>query len=128
VQIAKKYADSWGYVTLIQIPGQGVQLNAYNDAINRFYKESKYIAFIDADEFLYSLDKNYNVKSQILSIFEEFPKASGLAINWRMFGSSGHIHKPSNGGVIDNFLHCSNIDGVGNNCIKTVVNIGTWHS
>ena len=118
--IANKYVKS-GYVTLIQFPGQGVQLDAYNDAIERFQNESKYIAFIDADEFLFSLDKNYSVKEQILSIMEKYPKASGLAINWRMFGSSGHIHKPSVGGVIDNFLYCSKIDGKGNNCIKTVV-------
>ena len=57
-----------------------------------------------------------------MDIFSTFPKAGGIVVNWRMFGSSGLQEKPTQGGVLDNFLYRAKEDGKGNNCIKTIVN------
>lgn len=117
--IAEKYTEE-GFVTLIKYPGQGVQLEVYDDAIKKHGNDVEYMAMIDADEFLFSTT-NKSVKDTIVEIFESHPRASGLAINWRMFGSSGFKEKPKSGGVIDNFLYCSEKRAKGNDCIKTIV-------
>lgn len=54
VEIARKYQTE-GFVTLIEFPGQGVQLTAYDDALHKYKNDVDYMAFIDADEFLYSM-------------------------------------------------------------------------
>ncbi len=119
--VLKKYIDA-GYVNLIPFSGIAMQLLAYNDAINRFKYKTKYMAIIDADEFLYSCNQNISVREEVMDIFSSFPKAGGIVVNWRMFGSSGLQEKPTQGGVLDNFLYRAKEDGKGNNCIKTIVN------
>ena len=96
-EILKKYIDA-GYVDLIPFPGVAMQLLAYNDAIYRFKHKTRYMAIIDADEFLYSCNKSMSVRDEIADIFSSFPQAGGIAVNWRMFGSSGLLKKPIRGG------------------------------
>lgn len=95
--ILKRYIDA-GFVDLISYPGKAKQLPAYNDALKKHKKDSLYMAIIDGDEFLLSCDRHKNVVEQVKSIFSENPKAGGIAVNWRMFGSSGFITRPYGGG------------------------------
>ena len=78
--------------------GIAMQLPAYNDALRRYKNSCKYIAFIDADEFLFPLNEGESVANIVSSILDVEPKAGGLAVNWRMFGSSFHEEKPYGGG------------------------------
>lgn len=110
-----------GDVEYIRINGHGRQLDAYNDCVCRHRYDCKYIAFIDADEFLFKLDYNSDIVAIIDKIISLDKKAGGIAVNWRMFGSSGLQKKPE-GGVLRNFLFRAKEDGKGNNCIKTIVN------
>lgn len=119
-KILQKY-EKMGYVELSDLPGRAMQLPAYNDALEKHRYDTKYMAFIDADEFLFSCDKEKNVVDQVRNIFKENPSAGGIAVNWRMFGSSGFISKPK-GGVLDSFLYRAKENGRGNNCIKTITN------
>ncbi len=118
-RILQKYVER-GIVVLRKHLGIGQQLNVYNDALRRYRFQSKYISFIDVDEFLYSCEPEKTVRQQILELFASYPNAGGLAVNWRMFGSSGHISKPE-GGVLENYLYRSKDDGRGNICVKTIV-------
>lgn len=99
--ILKKYIDA-GYVNLIPFPGIAMQLSAYNDAIDKFRYKTKYMAIIDADEFLYSCNRSMNVRETVDSIFSSYPQAGGIAVNWRMFGSSGLVKKPIRGRLSEN--------------------------
>lgn len=117
--ILQKYVDE-GIVVLREHPGRGQQLSVYNDALRRYKLQSKYIAFIDVDEFLYSCEPEKTVLQEIEELFTLYPNAGGLALNWRMFGSAGHVSKPE-GGVLENYLYRSKEDGKGNKCIKTIV-------
>lgn len=117
-KILKPYIKS-DYITLIDFPGTGKQLPAYNDALKKYAYLCKYMAFIDVDEFLYVYDHKslYNVIEEIMA---KDLNAGGVAVNWRMFGSSGYISKPE-GGVLENFLWRAKEQGKGNACIKTIV-------
>ena len=119
LKIMKPYIDD-NIITLINFPGFKMQIKAYNTAIKKFKNYTKYMAFIDADEFIYPHDKK-----SVLEILEKHLTKfnyGGLAVNWRMFGSSGHEKKP-NGYVISNYLYrADDKTGAGNECIKSIVN------
>ena len=119
-------------VEYIFFPGRARQIPAYNDALKRTRKMARYVAFIDADEFLYPCsdsgtvaEKEKQISGTLPGIVDELirqvPGAGGLAVNWRMFGSSHFLKKPE-GGVLQNFLYRAKEDGMGNECIKTIVN------
>lgn len=115
----KPFIES-GLVELIDYPGIAKQLPAYNNALKVFGDKCKYMAFIDADEFIFLLNRDDKLVDVLDKIIELDEKAGGIAINWTMFGSSGHIKKPT-GGVLENYLYRVKDGGRGNGCIKTVV-------
>ncbi len=88
-----------GSVVYTTYPGAGMQFRAYNDAIRKHKNECEYIAFIDADEFLMPVKQGQSLAEVVKRIMGTYPKAAGLAVNWRMFGSSGHVQKPAGGGI-----------------------------
>ena len=92
----QRYIDA-GKAEYHYYPGRYRQLEAYNDAIRKHKFDSKYIAFIDIDEFLLPLQQEL-----ILDIVEETmsmdDSTAGLAINCKSFGSSGHKAIPPMGG------------------------------
>ena len=108
---------------------KGTQCDAYDDATSKYKNETKYMAFIDSDEFLFSLE-NKNLVYTIDNIVESYENlhfkflemhCGGIGVNWRMYGTSKHKYKPV-GGVIENYVYrapdgfCENVH------IKSVVN------
>jgi len=82
------YLDS-GEVVVHEWPVFPGQVPAYNDAIKRHGPESRWIAFIDIDEFLFS--PTGQPLPEVLAEYEQWP---GVLANWAMYGSSGHATKP----------------------------------
>lgn len=109
-----------GFVEYRSLPGRGMQLKAYNDCIRRMRKESKYIAFIDIDEFLVPLAGG-NLYEVVDAILTADRNSGGLAVNWRMFGSSGYDAGPE-GLVTERYLYRAEDFGRGNGCVKTIAN------
>lgn len=108
-------------VVYIFFPGKASQLAAYNDAVKRFKYKTKYMAFIDCDEFLVSENPESSLKDVIKEIFMSNIRAGGIAVNWRMYGSSGYINRPT-GLVTENFIYRGNGSRKGSDCIKTIAN------
>jgi glycosyltransferase involved in cell wall biosynthesis len=75
------------------------QTDAYVAACREFAGEFDWMALIDADEFL--LPMRHRTVKQWLSQ-EVFDKADAIAVNWAMFGSSGHETIPE-GLVMENY-------------------------
>lgn len=119
-QILEPYIAS-GRVVYTLFPGKARQLDAYNDAIHRFKHKTKYMAFIDCDEFLVPENPNATLIDVIESIMRRSWHCGGIAVNWRMYGSSGFDEKPE-GFVIENFLYRGKGDSKGSDCIKTIAN------
>ncbi len=77
-----------GIVDYKYFPGKKNQLLAYDDCFKNHRFESRWIAFIDLDEFIVPL-KDKTLK-EFLKRFECFPS---IEINWLVYGSSGKKQK-----------------------------------
>ncbi|MFI0434723.1 MAG: glycosyltransferase family 92 protein [Parachlamydiaceae bacterium] len=65
-----------------------VQVGAYNDALRRCEKSTRWLAIIDLDEFIVPVGSNSILK--ILDLY--FSNAAGICINWQCYGTS-HVKK-----------------------------------
>jgi hypothetical protein len=92
----------------------GPQYKAYDDCLARHGPESRWIAFIDLDEFLFS--PTGSTLPDMLAGYEQHP---GVGVHWCVFGGSGHVRKPG-GLVIESYLHRTT-DRLQNRWIKSVV-------
>lgn len=120
-EVLKPYIAS-GLVSYQFLPGKARQMDAYNIALHNFRHKFKYMGFIDADEFVYlrnSADGNGNLYEFIDKFMKSHKNAGGIAINWCIFGSSGHITKPE-GGVLENYTMCAEDNFTVNLHIKTI--------
>ena len=89
-----------GLVTLIQWPKNQAQMECYCDCIEKFKDETKWIGFIDIDEFIVPIDTN-----SIYDFLRPFEKKRGaVKIYWKMFGTSGIIDRDVSGLVTEDFI------------------------
>jgi hypothetical protein len=98
-EVLAPYVDQ-GIVTVEQWPGEGRQNEAINHCLG-VHTEARWIAFLDADEFLFNA--RGRPVPELLRSYEDFP---GVGVNLAPFGTSGHDTKPD-GLVIENYLYRS---------------------
>lgn len=118
-ELLKSYIKS-GIVVYQYWPGKNMQNIVYTDAIKKYKNESKYMGFIDIDEFVVPHREEY-LSDIVDDILSKNKCAAGLAINWRMFGSNGYEKKPK-GLVIENYKYRAEDDFDANKHIKTICN------
>lgn len=94
---------------------------AYNDCVSRFRHRHRWLAFIDADEFIVLHDAGPSLRHQLPSFLERYDEHGGLAINWVVFGSSGHAARPA-GGVLVNYVSCLQPQQEQNAHVKVIAN------
>lgn len=90
---------SSGRVTLLSAHGWD-QMAIYNDCIERFSHDARWIAFIDLDEFLFSPETR-----NLCEVLTRYANAPAVFVFWVLFGSSGCINR-QNEFVIDTFTSC----------------------
>ena len=91
-EICKRYDNiTYSYNTMDMC-----QIACYYNALTAYRDQSKWMAFIDLDEFLFSPSEDLK---ECLKDFEQFP---GIAVNEVFFGSNGHETRPP-GGVLLNY-------------------------
>lgn len=89
----------------------------YNRVLQEYADRVKWIAFIDADEFLYPVEGD-----DIRKTIADFGEVGAIAAHWHVYGSNGHVSQPA-GLMIDNFTRRAE-DNSNNNChVKSIVNI-----
>lgn len=113
-EIVEPYVAT-GIADLIEWPGEVVQSLAYEDALYRYRKATRWLAFIDIDEFLFS--PTYEPLPSLLERFEPVP---AVAVNWCVFGPSGRETKPE-GLVIENYTRRAVEDNPINRHVKSIV-------
>jgi hypothetical protein len=95
-ELLRPYVET-GLVVLHDWPEVPPQLAAYNHCIEHHEDDSRWIAFIDLDEFLFSPE---GPLPEVLADYESCP---AVAVNRAAFGPSGHERKPP-GLVIESYL------------------------
>ena len=86
-----------GRITLVEVEGQGQQMPSYDHCLRHYGPECRWIGFIDLDEFI-----QVQRHADLRAFLSEFEPYAGLVLNWRIFGSNGHLSRPS-GLVISNY-------------------------
>jgi len=98
-EILKPYIEQ-GIVEYTYFPGKKAQKPAYRDCIKKYKYDSKWIAFIDLDEFIVPLENE-----TVPEFLEQMPKtATQLCFGWINYGNSG-FEKQQDGLVIETFKH-----------------------
>lgn len=100
-------------ISIIKIGIKNPQFLAYNHCLNFVRGDVRWLAFLDADEFLYTTRNGGDLKD-FLTNFLDVP---GIAVNWQMFGCGGHILRPQES-VLSSFKKCA---ASGNRHVKIIV-------
>ena len=107
-RLLQPYIDS-GTVIYHQVKGRCMQMPVYRDAAMRYKNDTKWLAFLDLDEYICPIDKN-NIK-EIIKNYEQYP---AIVVNWLLFDSNGLVNRP-NKFVIEAYTRCQK-----NKHIKTI--------
>lgn len=115
LEILKEYIKS-GEVVYIPFPGKKIQMDAYNIACKLCKKTTRWLALLDADEFLHPVGQD-DLKT-VLKEYEDYP---GIGVNWTVYGPCGHKKKPD-GGLCQNYRYSFEDKNNELNCrIKSIV-------
>jgi hypothetical protein len=93
-----------------------LQLPVYNHGLNIAKETSRWIAFIDLDEFLFPV-KHEN----LIEMLKEYEFYAGIAVNWVNYGTSWLDTLPANGLIIENLIYRARTDYPRNRIVKMVV-------
>lgn len=114
-EILRPYIDS-GLVEYHFVAGKKKQTTAYDDCLARHRYDSRWIAFIDIDEFIVPIKNN-----TIPEFLTDYEKFASVEINWLCYGSGGAKTRES-GRVMERFRTHSHPDCELNRHIKSIVN------
>ena len=91
-----------GLVTLIQWPEKQSQIKCYLDCISKYSKDTKWLGFIDIDEFVVPKATN-----SVYDFLKNFERSRGaVKIYWRMYGTSGMKDRDLSSLVTESFTVC----------------------
>ena len=96
--ILKPYIKS-GLVTLINWQQNQKQMECYQTCIKDYSGETKWLGFIDIDEFI--VPKSTDSIYEFLKSFEK--KAGAVNLYWKLFGTSGRMDRDLSGLVCEDF-------------------------
>ncbi len=108
------YAAS-GLATIIRPERPMPQLSAYADCLRRATGQTRWVAFIDSDEFL-----SPRQDDDLRVLLTDYDKHAGLAVSWLMFGSSGQVLRPE-GLQIESYVHRLPTQNRFNCSVKSIV-------
>jgi glycosyl transferase family 92 len=96
------------------VVGEAAQCATYQHCILNHREDSRWIAFLDLDEFMFS-----PTGAKLVDVLPEYERWPGVGVNWAQFGTSGHRARPA-GLVTESYVRRA--DAVGyNHWIKSVI-------
>lgn len=96
-EILKPYIEE-GLVTLTDWPIPQGQMEAFADCVSKYSNETQWIGFIDLDEFVVP-----NKTDTIGEFLNGFINRPLVLVYWKIFGTSGIIHREEGSLVTDSF-------------------------
>ena len=129
-EILEPYIDAQ-LVDYFSVPGKLMKIPVYNDAVRQFKFATKYMAFIDCNEFIFP-KTSQSIVEFVDEILSKDERAAGLVINWQVFGSSNFETADFEKGILERFtwraprnwfeLPTDKTSGAGNIYVKTIAN------
>lgn len=104
-----------GIVEVTHWPPEPGQMSAYDDCLERHRDDTRWIAMIDVDEFLFS-----PTGASLPEVLRRFDTHPGVVVNRRFFGTNGHRHPPD-GLVTESYPMRSRDDDPSNVLVKSIV-------
>ncbi len=101
LEVIQPYIEN-GFVTLIEWSEPCSQMKAYNHCYDNYRHETRWLSFLDADEFI--VPRYANTIQEWLHDYEKFP---AVVIHWRMFGTGGLLKHDYSKNVIEQYFTCS---------------------
>lgn len=114
-EILKTYIER-GLVEYVYYPGHRKQLEAYDECLKRYRFDTRWLAFIDLDEFIVP-EKG----KKLPDILRQFADRPLIEVNWICYGSGGQRNREP-GKVMERFTYHSNPDASINRHVKSIVN------
>ena len=74
----------WPYESVDGKSWNKIQCDAFKHALNKAKKKTKWLALLDADEFLFPTQGD-----NLVQFLKEYERYGGVAVNWQMYGTSG---------------------------------------
>jgi len=114
--------EPWVRAGVVSVTGcsmpfrEGGQGWAYADALRRAYGRTRWLAFIDLDEFLFS-----PTPTPLPDLLGEYEQHPGIVVNWQVYGSGGHT-ATSDDLVIERFVTRARTQWVRNRRVKSIAN------
>lgn len=116
-QVLRPWIEA-GIVELFDWPlhwKSGSQTKAFLDALRRLRGRTRWAAFIDIDEFLFS-----PTGKTLPEVLEQFEGHAGVIVNWQCYGTSGHSLRPD-GLTIESFVRRARTGWARNRRVKSIV-------
>ena len=107
-----------GFVELVDWPlhwKSGSQTKAFVDALARLRGRTRWAAFIDVDEYLFS-----PTGLTVAEMLKQYEAHAGVIVNWQCYGSSGHEAQPG-GLTIESYTRRARTNWARNRRVKTIV-------
>lgn len=101
MNVLKPYIEC-GLVTLTQWPYNQKQMECYMACIDEYASETKWLGFIDIDEFI--VPKSTNSVYDFYNLLKK--KQGHVNIYWKIFGTSGQLDRKLSGLVSEDFMVC----------------------
>ncbi|MCJ2057258.1 glycosyltransferase family 92 protein [Methylobacterium sp. J-048] len=112
--VAKEARRHVTFVRWPNAPDGRTQINAYNHYLRTFGGTVEWTAVLDLDEMICL--KQHRT---ILDFVRDFEGATGIAINWRFFGSSGHVRQ-TGGLMMERFRRACHVGDEINEGVKSL--------
>jgi hypothetical protein len=117
-EVLQPWIDA-GFVELIDWPlhwKSGSQTKAFIDALERLRGRTRWAAFIDIDEYLFS-----PTGKPVADVLRQYEDHAGVIVNWQCYGSSGQRSRPA-GLTIESYTRRARTNWARNRRVKTIVN------
>ncbi len=111
-----------GEVTLWRWPHnhqEYAQITAYDHCVKCTSGQAKWVAFIDIDEFLFTVEDN-DLRTFLVN-YEHDQQVGGLCVNWQMYGTSYQPCIPPGELLIDTLTYKAEANYHKNHHIKTII-------
>ena len=100
-EVLKPYVED-ERVNYFSVPGEDMTIPVYNDAARRFRFVTRYMAFVDVDEFIFPKTEQ-SIVEIVDEVLSQDERAAALAVNWQIFGSNGEETADFSRGVLERF-------------------------